>query len=139
ASALSPQPSNHRLIAVAGALRYPLGRGGARIIAMLFEAFRSRAAALPSSSGLRFRGECHPYASLAERAECAAGALVSRGVDPGSRVALLLPNSPDLFAAVQACFAIGAIAVPVSALASPRELAWIAANCRIDAVVAPPT
>lgn len=105
---------------------------------MLFEAFRSRAAALPPTSGLRFHGHFQPYAQLAERAERAAGVLLARGVAPGMAVALLIPNSPDLFVAVEACFAIGAIAVPTGLLSSPRELEWVRRNCAIGAVIAAP-
>jgi long-chain acyl-CoA synthetase len=105
---------------------------------MLFEALRTRAAQLPPTSGLRYRGEFQSYASLAERAERAAGVLTARGVAPGTAVALLIPNSPDLFVAVEACFAIGAIAVPVGLLASARELEWVRQSCGIGAVVAVP-
>lgn len=106
---------------------------------MLFEAFTSRAATLPPTSGLRYRGQFKSYAELADRAQRAAGVLHARGVAPGTAVALLLPNSPDLFAAVEACFALGAIAVPVGLLSSARELEWACKSCAIGAVVAGPT
>lgn len=105
---------------------------------MLFEHLKTVAAAAPATSGLRYRGEFHPYRDLVERAEAAAATLLDRGVGPGTRVAVLLPNSPDLFVAVHALCAIGAVAVPLSPAATPRELQWSAAACGIGAVVAPP-
>lgn len=105
---------------------------------MLFEAFKARAGSLPATSGLRFKGETHSYVSLVERAERAAGVLLSRGIAPGTTVALLIPNSPDLFTAAYALFAIGAIAVPIGLLSSHRELEWAAESCHFGAIVAAP-
>jgi acyl-CoA synthetase (AMP-forming)/AMP-acid ligase II len=105
---------------------------------MLFEAFRARAAALPATSGLRTREDFQSYQQLVERAERAAGVLAARGVEPGMAVALLIPNSPDFFVAVQACFAVGAVAVPVGLSSSPRELDWVRQSCGIGAAVAAP-
>jgi acyl-CoA synthetase (AMP-forming)/AMP-acid ligase II len=102
---------------------------------MLFEAFKTVAASVPAGSGLRIRGQTHRYHALVERTEKAATILLERGVTPGMRVALLLPNSPDLFVAAYALFAIGAVAVPLSAMATPRELAMAAQSCGIGAIV----
>jgi acyl-CoA synthetase (AMP-forming)/AMP-acid ligase II len=102
---------------------------------MLFEAFKTVAASAPGRSGLRFRGETHPYHDLVGRIESAAATLLDRGIGPGARVALLLPNSPDLFVIANALFAIGAVAVPLSPMGTPRELAWAAESCGIGAIV----
>lgn len=105
---------------------------------MLFEAFKSRAAGLPASTGLRSRDGFRSYQDTVEDIEQAAAALLARGVEPGDRVALLLPNSPALFIATHALFAIGAVAVPLSAQANARELAWAADACTIAAIVLVP-
>lgn len=66
----------------------------------------------------------HPEAvsasRLRERAERLAAGLAARGVTPGDRVAIVLPNSTDLVAAVWACVATGRIPVPLD----PRLTAW---------------
>lgn len=105
---------------------------------MLFEALRTRAAALPVSAGLRRHDEFISYQDVVERIERAAAHLVARGVEPGQRVALLLPASPALFAVSYALFAIGAVAVPVGPQSSRRELAWLAGACGIAAIVLAP-
>ena len=105
---------------------------------MLFEAFKSRAAGLPASSGLRNRDGFRSYQDAVESIEQAAAVLLARGVEPGDRVALLLPNSPALFIATHALFAIGAVAVPLSTQSNARELAWAAGACDIAAIVLVP-
>jgi long-chain acyl-CoA synthetase len=54
------------------------------------------------------------YKRLAGQAERVADGLVRRGVRRGDRVALHMPNRPELAVALYACFHIGAIAVPLN-------------------------
>jgi O-succinylbenzoic acid--CoA ligase len=62
------------------------------------------------------------YAELERAARCAAGALVARGVRPGTtRVALALPSGPEFAAALHACFLTGAAAVPIDLRLSSEE------------------
>lgn len=51
----------------------------------------------------------------------AAGALRDRGVGPGDRVALLLPNRPTFVAAYHGALRLGAVVVPINPLLSERE------------------
>ncbi len=81
------------------------------------------AAKWPDRPALDFRGRKITYAELAAAIDIAAGRLVTLGVEPGDRVALLLPNTPwhpvCFFGALKA----GATVVHASPLDSPRVLA----------------
>jgi hypothetical protein len=54
--------------------------------------------------------------------------LRQRGVAPGDRVALFLPNHPDYLVWLYAIWWAGAVAVPINAKLHPREAAWIVGN-----------
>ncbi len=54
------------------------------------------------------------------------GAMFRRyGVEPGDRVAILLPNAPDFPRAYYGALAIGAVVVPVHALLTATEIAYV--------------
>lgn len=101
---------------------------------MLFGLLREAATAAPRS-GLRYRGTFTSYPELADRAERLAAGLLDRGIGLGTPVALLVPNSPDLFVAAYALFAIGAIAVPLNPASTARELEVAATKTGIAAVI----
>ncbi len=65
------------------------------------------------------------YAAFARRAACIGAALRDRGIGPGDRVAIFLPNSPDYLPILYGIWFAGAVAVPVNAKLHPREAAWI--------------
>lgn len=67
------------------------------------------------------------YAQFAEAAARIAGGLAARGVKPGDRVLVQLENCPEALLTLFACARLGAIHVPVNALAAGPELAWYAA------------
>lgn len=91
------------------------------------------------TDNLRVTAERHPqrcaiqhgetelsYAQLAQRAESFAAHLLSRGLEPGERVALLMDNSPDYAAALYGTLLAGGIAVTLNAAAKAREFAaWL--------------
>ncbi len=62
------------------------------------------------------------YAELEQRIAVAAANLHARGVGPGDRVALLLPNGPAVVAAFFAILRLGAVAVPLNILLAPPEV-----------------
>jgi long-chain acyl-CoA synthetase len=53
-----------------------------------------------------------------------AASLQRMGVQPGERVALLLPNSPQFIIAYYGLLKLGAVIVPLNPLSSPGELAF---------------
>lgn len=77
------------------------------------------------------------FADLAERSLGAAGAFRSRGVRPGDRVAVLLPDGRDAVAALLGAMALGAIAVPVDPF-RPMQAGAIIADCTPRLVVDDP-
>jgi acyl-CoA synthetase (AMP-forming)/AMP-acid ligase II len=68
-------------------------------------------------------GERLTFAGLAARAAAVGRALAARGVGKGTRVGLLLPNSPAWLAIAFGVWQCGGVLVPVNTLYRPRELA----------------
>jgi fatty-acyl-CoA synthase len=77
----------------------------------------------------------YTYAGLAAWATRLARGLVARGLEPGQRVALFLPNGAEMIAARFAVAAAGAVAVPVSFRLHARELAQLLALSQASALV----
>ena len=76
------------------------------------------ARAAGSSLGVRFldrdeRGTVVPYADLMERAAHTGAALGALGVQPGDRVAIILPTSPEFYDAFFGAIYMGAVPVPL--------------------------
>lgn len=105
---------------------------------MIYDNLLTSTARAPISSGLRQGEVFSPYAALVERIGLLAGGLLDRGIGRGDPVVLLIPNSPDLFVAAHALFAIGAIAVPLSETATRSELATLARKAGPQAVISAP-
>ena len=65
------------------------------------------------------------FAQLWEQARRYASAFQRRGIGPGDRVAIMMPNIPDFPRAYYGALALGAVVVPVHALLTPAEVAYI--------------
>ncbi len=111
--------------------------GGAK--RLIFDRLLEVANTAPDTSGLRMGGSFASYADIARRTERLAAGFPDRGIRQGSVVALLIPNSPDIFLVAHALFAIGAIAMPLGLTATRSELAALGAKTGLAAVVATPT
>ena len=70
-------------------------------------------------------GRRSTYAQLHDRVARLAGTLRSRGVRAGDRVAVLAPNSVDVFELQFACHRLGAIMLPLNWRLAPPELQFI--------------
>jgi long-chain acyl-CoA synthetase len=105
---------------------------------VIFDRLLEVAATAPETSGLRQGERFSSYASLAARIERLAAGLANRGIGKGDVVALLIPNSPDIFVVSHALFALGAVAMPLGLAATRAELAALAGKTRISAVIAAP-
>ncbi|MDN5755545.1 MAG: AMP-binding protein, partial [Micrococcaceae bacterium] len=70
-------------------------------------------------------GETVSYAQLWDQTRAYAGALRDRGIGPGSRVAVLIPNVIDFARTYYAVLALGATVVPVHALLKRHEIEYI--------------
>jgi len=80
------------------------------------------AAKSPQSPALAFFGRTLTYGALDAQVARLAQAFRNLGVAPGERVAFLLPNCPQLVLAYHAALRLGAVAVPLNPLLSPKEL-----------------
>ena len=75
------------------------------------------------------------YAQLWRSALQYASVLRDRGVGPGDKVALLLPNTPHFPMAYFGTLALGAVAVPVHALLKAEEIAYVLEDSGARALV----
>ncbi|MEV4345169.1 long-chain-fatty-acid--CoA ligase [Actinoplanes sp. NPDC049596] len=80
-------------------------------------------ARFPDRVALDFLGATTTYAELGEQVARAAEALRSTGVQPGDRVALILPNCPQHVVAFYAVLRLGAVVVEHNPLYTADELA----------------
>jgi long-chain acyl-CoA synthetase len=88
----------------------------------LHEALTQTATRLPGNPALMFFGKSTSYSGLNLMVSRFASALRSLGVQPGDKVALLLPNLVQTVVGVLAILKLGAIAVPNNPLYTDREL-----------------
>jgi 4-hydroxybenzoate-CoA ligase len=79
------------------------------------------------------------YEALDESVRSAAGALLSGGLHPGDRVALLLPDGPELLALFWGTLAAGGVAVPLNTMLREDDLRAILEDCDPRIVVADPS
>jgi long-chain acyl-CoA synthetase len=79
----------------------------------------------PERTALVFFGHEITYLELASFVNSFASALLRLGVQPGDRVALLLPNSPQFVISYYGAMQAGAIVVPINPLYVAREISHI--------------
>ena len=82
------------------------------------------AAAGPERPAIRLDDAVVPYAALDHATRRVAGLLAARGVGPGDRVAIMLPNVPYFPIALYGVLRLGAVAVPMNPLLKEREVAF---------------
>lgn len=102
---------------------------------MIFDNFAHIAARAPGTNGLRQDGRFCSYGELVERVARMAAGLSTRGIGIGHPVAILMPNSPELFVVVHALFAIGAIAMPLGTTATLSECTGLAQKAGTVALI----
>ena len=102
---------------------------------LLHQAFRATAERRAGKLALVDRSERIDYGELRQRVDALAGALLDAGVAPGDRVLVLLENSVEFAAGLLATLAVGAVVVPVGALAKPDKLAFIVRDTRAVALL----
>ena len=107
--------------------------------------FLERSAAVyPHRAACIYNGAVTSYALFYERVRRQAAALRKLGVEPGDRVAFLLPNLPSMLEANFGPMGIGAVLVALNIRLSPREIAYIlnhskAQRCSCSTPSSPPT
>ena len=89
----------------------------------------------PNHPALLFKGSVMTYAQLEQSSNAFANALIKLGVKKTDRVALVLPNTPQLVLTMLGTWKAGGIAVPMNALYTERELESGFLECGAETVV----
>ncbi|MCX5894974.1 MAG: AMP-binding protein, partial [Proteobacteria bacterium] len=89
---------------------------------LIHQILEQTAARFPDRTALLFFGTSISYRSLQESVIRFAGALQKTGIKPKDRVALFLPNCPQMIIAFYAAVRIGATVVPTNPLYTDKEL-----------------
>ncbi|KUL36529.1 peptide synthetase [Streptomyces sp. NRRL F-4489] len=106
-----------------------------RIPTRLHRLFESTCDRVPTATALECAGRKLTYAELDARANRLAHHLRGLGIGPGSRVAVLVPRSVDMYAALLAVGKAGAAFVPIDPAAPADRVAFIAADAGVDAAL----
>jgi long-chain acyl-CoA synthetase len=88
----------------------------------LIDVFSESASQRPNHRALLFQGKAVSYGELERLSTTFASALIGLGVKPGDRVALLLPNAPQIILSLFGVWKAGGIVVPLNPLYTEREL-----------------
>ena len=88
----------------------------------LIEVVDESARAKPYRAMFYFKGSSLLYDDFVRQSDALAAGLVALGVRKGDRVAMLLPNSPQIVISFYGIWKAGAIAVPINPLYTEREL-----------------
>jgi long-chain acyl-CoA synthetase len=78
----------------------------------------------PESAALRLDGNVITYGELDEATARVAGLLRDRGLEPGDRVGIMLPNVPEFAIAYYGVLRAGGVVVPMNVLLKHREVAF---------------
>lgn len=98
--------------------QYPLGQRP------LTDHLRHWAIERPDRAAIEFYGHRTTYAELDEQSDRCAALLQSLGIAPGDRVAVFMPNCPQLHIAFYGILKAGAVHAPVSPMAKGMELSY---------------
>lgn len=88
----------------------------------LWKLLADAAKKFPDNVALEFLGSNMGYRALWDNVQRFAGALKANGLQPGDRVAIMLPNCPQFVVAFYGTLAAGGVCVNVNPLYTPREL-----------------
>src|SRR5438876_8654844 len=101
----------------------------------LVDVVRDTAAERPRHTAAIFKGARLSYGELNGLSDAFAAWLAARGVVKGDRVALIMPNCPQVIIAQVGGWKAGAVAVPLNPLSSEEEVAYALAGTGARAAV----
>ncbi len=101
------------------------------IPAAFLEVARRQAA----KTAISYLGTNFSYAQLDELSGRMAAGLASRGIGPGAKVVIYMPNSVQWVVAWLGILRAGAVAVPISPIYTPSDLGYIANDTEATAVI----
>src|SRR4030043_551864 len=87
---------------------------------------------------LYFEGTWHPNVEINRNANRLGNALKGLGLGRGDRVAIQMPNSPEILSAFPAIYKIGAVVVPLNPLLRPDQAAYIYRDCGAKVILTSP-
>jgi long-chain acyl-CoA synthetase len=90
----------------------------------------------PDSVALRLDEIEIPYTGLDAASACLAGLLIERGLRPGDRVGVMLPNVPYFAVAYYGVLRAGGVVVPMNVLLKERETTFYLSDSAAKAVLA---
>ncbi len=97
--------------------------------------FQAQVAAHPDKTALVYLGAHYSYDRILKYALSFARSLEDRGVRPGDRVMIYLPNCPQWVVVWLGLLIRGAVAVPLSPIYSTRDLEFVARDTGASAIV----
>ena len=101
----------------------------------LVDVISESASQRPKHPALLFQGSTVSYSELEHLSHAFANVLIDLGVKPGDRVALVVPNTPQLILSIFGTWKAGGIVVPLNPLYTERELEHALLDCRAETVV----
>ncbi|GAB4085347.1 long-chain fatty acid--CoA ligase [Myceligenerans cantabricum] len=107
------------------------GQGTLSIASILAETATRK----PARPALHFMDRTITYGELWDQTRAYAGALAARGIGPGSRVAMIVPNVPDFPRVYYATLALGAVVIPVHLLFKADEIEFVLRDAGADVLV----
>ncbi|WP_230281354.1 amino acid adenylation domain-containing protein [Croceicoccus sp. Ery15] len=91
----------------------------------LDDMFARQAGCTPDATAILRRGEATSYSDLDRRANAIANTLIARGIGPQDRIAIALPRSVDMIAAMIGAMKAGCVYVPVDTAQPPARIAFM--------------
>lgn len=99
------------------------------------QAFDRLAERLGAKTALIYLGTKFSYAKLKDLSDRFAAGLAGRGIEPGDRVLLFLPNSADFVVAWLGVLKAGATVVPITPIYTAADVAYIASDTGAKGIV----
>lgn len=82
-----------------------------------------------------YEGQRLTYGEAAAQSARLARGMLASGISKGSRIGLLMPNSPDFVIAWLAAARIGAVIIPINTFYKPKELAFVLRHADIQVLL----
>ena len=101
----------------------------------LFEDVADVAKERPGHRMIWFKGKWMSYKQIDHLSDVLAAGLAANGVKKGDRVAMLMPNSPNIVIGQLAIWKAGAISVPINPLYSESELEFSFKECGAEVAI----
>lgn len=92
----------------------------------------------PNRRAYVYQGQEKSYRELLDDVNRLANSLQALGINKQSKVALILPNSPEFLVAYYAIISIGAVVIPFNPLYKPDEAAYILQDGEVEAIISVP-